>query len=289
MGSARAVVFEACRARAEEFERMLEPFEEQGIIHSEMLAVCAVSEQLGADVVIESGRQRAQSTVMLAKWFAGKPTRIVSVELDRDGNAIFAEQRLAPYGDIDLIYGDALEVLPGIVSGLGEARATVLLDGPKGVQAVRLARELARSANVVGVFFHDAARSTETRRAAESAFADLFTTDDEEFAREFAHLDELCMPPEGARVTIRTWRPYARGESYGPTLAVALPTDAERAGDSRLLSLAFETAPRRLLRRGRAFLTVGRRYGTRSALRLVGVWLTDPERRSRARRAKRRR
>src|ERR1043166_47823 len=60
--------------------------------------------------ILESGRMRGGSTLMLARCFPD--ARIVSVELDRDpAHAAVAASRLKSYANVDLWFGDRKSVV----------------------------------------------------------------------------------------------------------------------------------------------------------------------------------
>ena len=44
-------------------------YQPKGIFNSEMLLVCAIAEQFGVNRIIESGRARGYSTIVLANYF----------------------------------------------------------------------------------------------------------------------------------------------------------------------------------------------------------------------------
>lgn len=208
------------------------PYEERGILHSEMLAVTALCESLGVDVIIESGRCRGQSTAILAEYFSGTSTRIESIEYNRDENSSFAEQRLASY-DIGLHYGDSFRVLPRQLKKQTGKRIALLIDGPKGEAAVSLLRDaLHFSNNIVAAFIHDAGPDTPAREAILRSFRRVYFTDCPRYVDSFRELDAMCLP-RGGVITEHTWRPFLKGEqripSYGPTLAVILPYCLERS------------------------------------------------------------
>jgi len=83
-----AFVLDSCEKFKSKFENSIGIYEERGILHSEMLAVCSVIENLGVDIVLESGRCRGQSTEVLAKYFLSTKIKIVSVEFVKDENAL---------------------------------------------------------------------------------------------------------------------------------------------------------------------------------------------------------
>ena len=133
--------------------------------------------------ILESGRMRGGSTLMLARCFP--QTRIVSVEFDRDpAHAVVAESRLKAYGNVDLLFGDSREILPKRLHA-GDA---VLIDGPKGFRALKLALQLLRTGRPCAVLIHDFHRGKPARRFVERYWPKAFFSDDPAFA---PHLREL--------------------------------------------------------------------------------------------------
>jgi len=217
VGAARAV---------DRFRTIAGGYEERGVLHSEMLAVCSAFEALGVDVVIESGRCRGQSTRILAEFFAGAPTKVVSVELVRDANADFAETRLGGYGNVELLYGDTERMLPELLERFRGRRIGLLLDGPKGVAALSLSRRAFESSPDVAVScIHDMRIDFPQRAAAADYPFRAFFTDEAEYRGLYAALDDACLPT--GEITVHTWRPFKKGhedvDGYGPTLGVFLP------------------------------------------------------------------
>lgn len=232
--AAAMLVKGGARAARERFESIAGGYEERGILHSEMLAVCGVARMLEADIVVESGRCRGQSTLVLAKYFAGSATKIVSIENVRDENATFAEERLAAHKHVELLYGDAARLVPEVLARYPGKRVVLLLDGPKGKQAIDIAREaFARFPSLHAAFIHDMRIDTPQRAAVLEEPMRAFFTDDDEYLQEFGVLDQACLPKAGAEITMHTWRPFMKGEdkipAYGPTLAVLFPRPARRS------------------------------------------------------------
>src|SRR5437016_10545059 len=98
-----------------------------GIWESEMFLFYAAIKPFAPKQILESGRARGKSTLILARCFP--ETRIVSIEYDRQSeNAAAAEKRLDPCLNVELLYGDSREILPARLQN-GDA---VLIDGPKG-------------------------------------------------------------------------------------------------------------------------------------------------------------
>jgi predicted O-methyltransferase YrrM len=133
--------------------------------------------------ILESGRMRGGSTLMLARCFP--QARIVSVELDRDPtHAAIAEAKLKPYANVELLYGDSREILPARLQP-GDA---VLIDGPKEFRALKLALRLLRTGMPCAVLIHDFHRNQPARTFVERHWPGAFFSDDPAFA---LHLREL--------------------------------------------------------------------------------------------------
>ncbi len=225
----RSLVFDACAGAFERFSAIAPTYEERGILNSEMLAVCATCDRLDVDLIIESGRCRAQSTLALARYFEHTSTSIISIELEHDENADFAEQRLAGFPQVELLYGDSFKMLPELLAEHCSRKIALLMDGPKGLPAIGLIQSCFDDHDAVCVaFLHDVRRETPQRESLDQSGARILCTDDEAFISRYQGLDEVCKPREGAPITIHTWRPWMKGEdaipSYGPTLGIILPS-----------------------------------------------------------------
>lgn len=224
----RRIVLRAARAARADFERVSGGYEERGILHSEMLAVCGLCRELGVERIIESGRCRGQSTLVLSRFFQNTPVVIESIDFARDEHAQFAEARLADFPATKLHYGNSARLLPHLLAEQPDRRTAILLDGPKGFEALELARQALESSPAVSVvFIHDMRRGTPQRDQCPPLPFRTFYTDDAEFVTEFSSIDAACVPSPGVEITDHTWRPYRKGEqaieSYGPTLLVATP------------------------------------------------------------------
>ncbi len=224
----------AAAAAADRFAPIAGGYEERGILHSEMLAVCGVCEALDVDVIIESGRCRGQSTLVLARYFERSDCEIVSVELERDENADFAEARLASFANVELLFGDSGRVLPELIERFAGRRIALLIDGPKGIEALNLVHKaFALSPDVAAAFVHDMRIDTPQRAAVAGYPFRAFHTDDEQYRRAFERLDDACLPAPGQEITMHTWRPFLKGHDaipgYGPTLGVYLPRPSRPA------------------------------------------------------------
>lgn len=233
----KAFVLTAAAKHKMQFEQILTSYEERGILHSEMLMICAVCASLNIDVIIESGRCRGQSTLMMGRFFEDSATKIISVELERDENAPIAEQRLSSYSNVRLLYGDSLDLIPKLVKQNQDKRIALLLDGPKGLTAVQLIEQVMnQSSDVVVSFLHDTKQTSIARNEVLARFNRVFFTDNREYVQQFSYLDETCKPALDSPITIHTWEPYKKGGepmiSYGPTIGMMLAGQT-KASNSR--------------------------------------------------------
>jgi predicted O-methyltransferase YrrM len=175
-----------------------------GIWESEMFLFYAAVRPLAPTQILESGRARGKSTLILAGCFSD--ARIVSVEYDRQSeNAAAAEAKLTAYSNVELLYGDSREILPQRLQ-TGDA---VLIDGPKDFRALKLALDLLRTGKPCAVFVHDFPPHSPQRKFVERNWPNAFFGDDPLFQR-FQSLDNerdprpnpqrrygifVCLPP----------------------------------------------------------------------------------------------
>jgi hypothetical protein len=155
-----------------------------GIWESEMFLFYAAVKPFAPKQILESGRARGKSTLILARCFPD--ARIVSVEYDRESeNAAAAEAKLKNERNVDLLYGDSREILPERLQD-GDA---VLIDGPKDFRAVKLAVDLLRTGKPCAVFVHDFPPGSPQRKFVERNFPNAFFGDDPLF-QPFQTLDD---------------------------------------------------------------------------------------------------
>lgn len=193
------------------------PYEDKGVFFSEMLFVFSAVGPGFDGLVLESGRARGQSTLVLGRIFP--QSKIVSVEFDRDSpDALVAEDRLKDFDHVELLYGDSRRLLfehlkPG---------AVVIIDGPKGFRALRLALQLLRTGKVQRVFVHDTYKGLATRRFLERHVPGTVFSDHERFVQRFKHLDGPCWDGFDTSRSLE-WQPAgistSEEPSYGPTFA----------------------------------------------------------------------
>lgn len=204
------------------------PYEAKGVLSSEMLFMLACLGEGFSGRILESGRARGQSTLLLAK--AMPATQILSIEYDeKSPDAAFAESRLSNERNVTLLFGDARKVLPEILKP-GDA---VIIDGPKMFRAVRLALSLLSTGKVTHVFLHDVSKSTPERRFLDLCMPEARFSDQREVAlvTHKADLPDTHIPDAqkiggfsgnfGYGFSLGCL-PYIKGRSYTLLLAAAV-------------------------------------------------------------------
>ena len=203
---AQAVV-EAAARQLDAFQRRVAglPYERKGILYSEMLFFCACAAGVRPRRILESGRARGQSTLVLAACFPDVP--IISLEHDAASPDVpVAAARLRQFGNVELRFGDATRLLPELAAE-GDV---VLIDGPKGFRSIRLALRLLAQGRVAMVFLHDMTRGTLERRFLEARVPGTLYSDDPGFAALARHLDGAADIPEAL-----AWKSAGDGHGYG--------------------------------------------------------------------------
>jgi len=155
-----------------------------GIWESEMFLFYTATKPCAPKQILESGRARGKSTLILACCFP--ESRIVSVEFDRQSeNVVAAEEKLKSFGNVELLYGDSCEILAKYL----QAGDAVLIDGPKEFRALELTLNLLRAGKPCVVFVHDFPPESLWRRFVERHWPAAFFGDDPAF-ESFRELDQ---------------------------------------------------------------------------------------------------
>lgn len=105
------------------------------------------------DLILESGVGFGGSTSYLAELFP--KTMIASVDANAYRQFETVKRQLANKPNITLRKGDAIKLLPMLLSRCYANRIAVLIDGPKKMQAVSLASRLLHDSRVKFVAVHD--------------------------------------------------------------------------------------------------------------------------------------
>jgi hypothetical protein len=174
-------------ARHQEFSSLVAgiPYERKGFLNSEMYFLWLCAQTVKPKRVLESGRARGQSTLILARCFPD--AEIISVEYDRNSPDVpVAETRLSNEANVKLLYGDATHLLKKIA----QPGDIALIDGPKGFRGVRFALNLLAHGSVPLVFVHDTGPGTAERRFFERVLPAARYSDEPQVAAETHTLDD---------------------------------------------------------------------------------------------------
>lgn len=204
------------------------PYESKGILYSEILFLVACLRDVRFDRIVESGRARGQSTLLLSKAFPKK--KVLSVEYsEKSPDVPIAAARLADCKNVNLLFGDARKVLPRIV----QDDDIVVIDGPKGYRALRLALRLLTEGKVSNVFLHDLTRDTPERDFVSRYLPEARFSDERTYAEIGSVLDATVVDtiPPHARLKgfagdfgygyAMTWLPRKPNRNYRWLLLLA--------------------------------------------------------------------
>ena len=233
------------RAELPAFMRLIEdiPYEPKGILYSEMFFLTLCARAARPRRILESGRARAQSTLLLSRSFPD--CEIISVEYDRDSHDVaVAAERLRECANVRQLFGDATRLLPQ----LSREGDVALIDGPKGYRGLRLAARLLATRRVPLVFLHDAGCASVERCFLEARFPEALYSDDPRLAALTHVLDQGADPdiPVPNR-----WDNGPPAAGYGFGLA-CLPWRAGRSYRSVIARAALEGLAHRLARHAKA-------------------------------------
>lgn len=193
-------------------------YEEKGVLFSEMCFLFLCSTQLDFSRIIESGRARGQSTLLLAKMFPDR--EIISIEHDPNSPDVdIAKQRLDGFNNVNLKFGNSIEIIPNIM----QHGDIILIDGPKGYRGVRLALKLLKSKKPLAVFLHDTTKGTSERKFLDRNIPTVQYSDDLKFAKVLHILDDgRLILPEELQINGKSGYgfslaciPFDRNEKYG--------------------------------------------------------------------------
>lgn len=199
--------------KREQFAHLLAgvPYEKKGILYSEMFFLWTCVEAFGVRPrrILESGRARGQSTLILAKIFPD--CDIVSVEYDPESPDVsIAAERLRSFSNVRLLFGDATRLLPEII----KPGDVVLIDGPKGFRGLRLAIRLLGSGTPSLVFVHDTIAGSADRAFLDRHLPDTLFSDMPAIASETHALDAAATEDMPQRLRFSSSQPH-----YGYSLA----------------------------------------------------------------------
>ena len=161
------------------------PYERKGILFSEMFFFWLCARTVNPPRILESGRARGQSTLILSHCFPD--AEILSVEHDRNSPDVdIAAGRLKARSNVRQLFGDASRMLPE----MARPGDVSLIDGPKGYRGLRLALGLLADGTTPLVFVHDTSAGSEERRYLSRHMPEAVYSDLPAFAEVAHHLDQ---------------------------------------------------------------------------------------------------
>ena len=184
--------------------------EMKGIRRSEIFFLYASIADFAPVRILESGRARAQSTLVLSSLFP--KASIISVEFDAASpDVAVAAERLRARDNVECRFGDSRLLLPELL----QAGDVILIDGPKDFRAVKLALRLLRTGKPAAVFVHDLWLGSPARSFVDRYVPTAFLSDHPEWVRRYARLDSSSQGPPASAGVVR--------RAYGATLACFAP------------------------------------------------------------------
>ncbi|MGH8093097.1 MAG: hypothetical protein ACREIF_06460 [Chthoniobacterales bacterium] len=179
--------------------------ESKGIRRSELFFFYSAAAPLRPARIIESGRARAQSTLVLSRLFPN--TSIISLESDAHSpDVAVAAERLRGCDNVECRFGDSLLLLPALV----ESGDVVLIDGPKDFRALKLAFRLLHAGKPAAVFVHDLWLRSAGRRFIDRHVRSVLLSDEPRWVQRYAMLDSSKPLPAPA--------PKDARRAYGATM-----------------------------------------------------------------------
>ena len=169
-----------------------------GMLPSEAVAVLAAATAARATHFLESGISQGQSTEFFLRYFtkSERALQYAGVDLDIRHELEHTRARLRKsYPQVDLVRGNASLFLPARLAALpGTARAAVMIDGPKGKDALQLGLSLLKQfpQTVAFVAIHDVFPGNFRAEFPAMVGNASLWTGDPAWRSAFAPIDETC-------------------------------------------------------------------------------------------------
>ena len=227
-------------------------YEFRGIYNSELVLITSLFKSLGISKILESGRARGHSTYVISKVLhEDAEFYMASVDFTRDQDNLFAEERLKDTASIDLLYGDSNIILSKIALseriGIADDYG-VVLDGPKGLNAIYLSIKLIRSNHPPKIIFIHDMRKLEKGKWSFHRYICSVIFDRVFFSDEFPVTPEILATDKSVFEFIEpdqltAIQPFQKANfytgSYGPTLAIIIPSQRDTHILKRFMMMPF--------------------------------------------------
>jgi len=164
-------------------------YEKKGILFSEIFFLWLLAKNQNPRKILESGRARGQSTLVLSHCFPD--STITSVEHDKNSPDVhISHKRLKDRKNVKELFGDSTKILPAMC----EEGDVVLIDGPKGFRGIRLMLKLfSGKKKPAMVFLHDTNVDSLERVFLVKHMPEVLYSDDEKFALHAKNLDHSAL------------------------------------------------------------------------------------------------
>ena len=197
---------------ADEFKEMFTDtwLTPRGVTFSEGFAITSLMKHYDVDIMIESGVAYGGSLEMIAKC---RPENIV-IGIDTfkaySDSLEYAKKRLHNYGNVRIVVGDSLKVLPAILNEASkDLNFGIFIDGPKGDLAVDFGHYLYdNDPRIKFMCIHDIWHDTPQATLCRKVFDNVIFTDEPDgvFAEARNEIDshmlkinkELCSPSKSS-------------------------------------------------------------------------------------------
>ena len=235
--SLKFFVFESSKKYLEQYSKNLSKLEESWILNYEMLMKYFLIQSLGIDLVILSVSFNRHPAIILMTFLSKiRNIRIISIEKRKYTDAGDIEKNLANYENINFLYGNFNHLIPKIVAKNQNKKISIVFDGHKGVNPIKIYKNvISKYHNVIAGFFDGMRKSTEfmknpSRKLMEDSFSRIIFSDNLDYINIFRDFNILNL--SSAKHLRDTGDPYikrnSRTENYDPTMAVVLPLERER-------------------------------------------------------------
>ena len=158
------------------------------ICYSEAFSFCSMCDVFKINTIIESGINNGGSTKILALYFSKSDIKITSIDF-----RVKDELKTLLSPRITFVNGDGIEIISKILKVAKKnptLRIAIMLDGPKGNDAINLAQYCLKYRNVEFVGIHDLyKKDNPAREKFDNLPNRFFTTDEDWFIKRFSQLD----------------------------------------------------------------------------------------------------
>lgn len=217
-------IIEICSDNLSNFIRVINDmsFEREGIFNSEMLLFVSLVKYFNVKLIIESGRANGQSTKVFAEYFKDPEYKIISIEYAKYNPEVkYSYKKLKNYKNLRILFGDSFNLIPSLIT----EECCILIDGPKRLNALKLALNSFKNPLVKAILIHDVYKDSPYREVAQKIFPNHFFTDDKDYVKKFRSIDKQNWIDLRKYRDFRSWGPYRRGnkkfKSYSSTLMAA--------------------------------------------------------------------